>query len=55
MKCLFILKKDPDPTIKTIMKERAKEAEINIVDLRKDQDYDALVESIELCDRVMTW
>ncbi|MCL7487219.1 MAG: hypothetical protein M8357_03470 [Desulfobulbaceae bacterium] len=55
MKSLFILKKDPDPTINTIMEERAKEAEIYIVDLRKDQDYDALVESIELCDQVMTW
>ena len=55
MKILYILKKEPDSTIKTIMSESAKESEIIVVDLRKNQDYDALIEHIEACDRVITW
>lgn len=55
MKILYILKKEPDSTIKTIMSESEKESEIIIVDLRKNQDYDVLVERIETCDRVITW
>jgi crotonobetainyl-CoA:carnitine CoA-transferase CaiB-like acyl-CoA transferase len=52
---LFILKKEPDANIKTIMTETARESEIIVVDLREDQDYDKLVEHIETCDRVITW
>ena len=55
MKILFILRKEPDNTIKTIMAESTKESEVSIVDLREDQDYDALVDRIETCDRVITW
>jgi len=55
MKVLYILKKDPDPTIQTIMDAASREAEIVIHDLRKTQDYDSLVERIEECDKVITW
>ena len=55
MKILFILKKEPDETIKTIMAESSKKSEIIMVDLRENQDYDMLVERIETCDRVITW
>jgi crotonobetainyl-CoA:carnitine CoA-transferase CaiB-like acyl-CoA transferase len=55
VKVLFILRKEPDPNIKTIMTETARESEIIVVDLREDQDYDELVDRIENCDRVITW
>lgn len=55
MKTLFILKKDPDSIIKTIIKESEKESEVIVIDLREDQNYDALVETLETCDRVITW
>lgn len=55
MKILFILKKEPDETIRTIMAESSKDSEILVVDLRENQDYDALVDSIEICDKVITW
>ena len=55
MKILFILKKEPDPTIKILMAEASKEAEILIHDLRATEDYDALIEGIEECDKVITW
>ena len=55
MKILFILRKKPDNTIKTIMAESTKESEVSIYDLRENQDYDALVEHIATCDKVITW
>ena len=55
MKILFILKKEPDNNIKTIMDFNAKESKITVVDLREDQDYDELIEQIKTCDRVVTW
>ena len=55
MKILYILKKEPDNNINTIMSESEKESEVIAVDLRKKQDFDVLVERIETCDRVITW
>ncbi len=55
MKILYILKKDPDPTIRTIMDATSQEAEVVIHDLQKSQDYNSLVERIEECDKVITW
>lgn len=55
MKTLFILKEEADETIKTIMQETKNGSDIAVVDLREDQNYDALVGSIETCDRVITW
>lgn len=55
MKVLFILKEKPDSNITTIMAESRKEAEIIVVDLRENQDYNELVEHIETCDRVISW
>ncbi len=55
MKTLYILKKEPDNNINTIMSENEKESEVLVVDLQENQDYDALVEHIETCDRLITW
>ena len=55
MKILYILKKEPNNNINTIMSESKKESEVIVVDLRENQDYDVLVERIETCDRVITW
>ena len=55
MKTLFILKKDPGATITAIMKEREKESELIVIDLREVKDYDLLVDTIERCGQVMTW
>ena len=55
VKILFILKKDPDSNIKTIIDVNAKESEVTVIDLRENQDYDELVDHIATCDRVITW
>ncbi len=55
MKVLFILKEEPDTAIQEIMKESSKNAEIIVVDLRENQDYERVVDYIETCDKVITW
>jgi len=55
VKNLFILKQEPDIAIQAIMKESSKHAEIIVVDLREDQDYERVVDHIETCDKVITW
>lgn len=55
MKTLFILKRDPDIIVKTIMQESEKDSEVIVVDIRSHEDYDAVVASIETCDRLISW
>jgi len=55
MNILFILKKEADLAIRTIMAENGKNHKISMITLSEDQDYDALVEQIEQCDKVITW
>jgi hypothetical protein len=55
VKLLFILKQEPDSTIRTIMKENSGTAEIATVELANLQDYDLIIELIEASDRVITW
>jgi len=55
VKNLFILKQEPDTAIQAIMKESSKDAEIIVVDLRENQDYERVVDHIETCDKVITW
>ena len=55
MKTLFVLKRDPDQTLQTIIQEREKESEVIIIDIRKHQDYDTFIETLAACDQVITW
>ncbi len=55
MQVVFLLKDEPDQTIRTVMEQADRQAEIIVVDLREEQDYDALVETIAACDLVLTW
>ncbi len=55
MNVVFLLKEEPDYTIRLIMEEASRQGEITVVDLREDQDYDALVETVAACDLVLTW
>jgi hypothetical protein len=55
VKTLFIVKQEPDETIKTIMAETTKISEVTFIDFRDEQNYDTLVDTIEKCDRVITW
>jgi len=55
MKILYVLKQDPDATLNTFLEQQKKEHEITIVDLRKDTDYDSIIDNIAASDKVISW
>lgn len=55
MKVLYILKQEPDETLKTVMEEHKKAGDVTVVDLRKDKDYDRIVDLIAESDKVISW
>lgn len=54
MKTLFILKKEDD-TIKTIIDQISQLSEVDVINLQDSRDYDALIDQIEQCGKVITW
>ncbi len=55
MKILFLLKQDPDETLKTIMDEHKKANEVTVVDIRVNKDYEQIIELITSSDKVISW
>lgn len=55
MKILYILKQDPDDTLKEIIKEHEKIGDVEIVDIREEKNYSRIVDSIESSDKVISW
>jgi hypothetical protein len=55
VKLLYLLGRDPDETLREMIGEQQKEHELSVVDVRKEGDFDRLVELIENNDRVISW
>lgn len=55
MKVLYLIKQEPDETLKEIMAEHKKTSEVTVVDLRNDKDYDRIVDLIAQNDKVISW
>lgn len=55
MKVLYIIKQDPDETLKKFLDEHKKSNEVTVVDLRKDKDYGRIVDLIAANDKVISW
>ena len=56
MKILHILNDGPNADAQTIIDVHEKEHEVEVINLReKDISYDALVDKIEQCDKVISW
>jgi len=55
MKVLYILTKDLDETEKIILDEHKKYAEIKMIDLRKEKNYDKIISLVEEVDKIITW
>lgn len=55
MKTLIVLKKDADDTIRTLIDQASIQGEVDVVNLKENQDFDSLVERIEQCQKVITW
>lgn len=54
MKVLYVVKQDPDETMKQIMQEHGKSNEVTVFDVRTNKDYDALVNLIFSSDKVIS-
>lgn len=55
MKVLYILKQDPDSTLNTFIELQKKEHDVSIIDLRKDTDYDSIIDAIASNDKIISW
>jgi hypothetical protein len=49
------MKKDPDATISSVLDMQKREHAVTEVDIRKDKDYDKIVELIFSGDSVISW
>mgnify|MGYP001567301058 CR=1 FL=1 len=53
IRCL--MKKDPDATIRCILDMQKREHAVTVVDIRKDKNYDKIVELIFSSNSVISW
>ena len=55
MKIFYLLKEDPDETLKRIMKCHRETHEVTAIDLRREKDYGRIVDRIAESDLVISW
>ncbi|MBI4655005.1 MAG: hypothetical protein HY752_08470 [Nitrospirae bacterium] len=55
MKILYLLKQEPDETLKKFIDEHKKANEVTIIDINKNKNYDEVVDSIFAVDKVIAW
>ena len=54
MKILYLLKQDPEETLKQIMEEHKKANEVSVIDLRENKKYDEIIDTIFSSDKVIS-
>ncbi|WP_456475296.1 hypothetical protein [Candidatus Pyrohabitans sp.] len=55
MKILEILRSEPSDRVKEIIEVHKKEHDVEIFELYKNKDYEALVDKIFAADKVISW
>ncbi len=55
MKILYLMKQDPDATVKKIMEVHKNGNEVTVVDLRQEKNYGKIVDLIFSNDKVISW
>jgi hypothetical protein len=55
MKVLYLIKQDPDETLKKMMDEQKKSNEVTVVDIRENKDYGQIVDLMAQSDKVISW
>lgn len=56
VKMLFLLNDGPDPSSKAWIDALSRDSDVEVIDLaRKEVAYDALVDKIFACDKLMSW
>lgn len=54
MKVLYFIKADPGDTLKSIINEHKKTAEVTEVDIRSNKNYDEIIDLIDQSDKVIS-
>ncbi len=55
MKVLYILKQDTDSTAQKLIDEQKKNADVNVIDMRNNKNYDEIIDLVITSDMVITW
>ena len=55
MKIVHILNKKPSPCVLDLIEEHRKLHEVEIINLEEQLDYDAVIDKVINCDRVISW
>lgn len=55
MKILYLLKRDPDATERAIMDAHRSGHTVQVVDVRSERDWGAIVGRIFAADKVISW
>ena len=55
MKILYLLRREPDQTVKRLIEEHGRTEEVTFVDVRSEKDYDRIVDLTFSHDRVISW
>ncbi len=55
MKILYLIKQEPDETLKKIMEEQMKFNKVAVVNLKENKNYDQIVDLIFSHDKVISW
>lgn len=54
MKLLYIFKKEPSAAINNMIESHKKKADVTIIDMRKNKNYEEIIEKAFENDRVIT-
>jgi len=55
MKLLYIFKKEPSATINNMIESHKKKADVTIIDMRENKNYDEIIDKVFESDKVITW
>jgi len=55
MKLLYILKKEPTSAVINMIESHKKKAEVTLVDMRENKNYEQIIDTVFANDKVITW
>ncbi len=55
MKILYLMKQEPDETLREMISHQKKMIDVTIVDMRTEKDHDRIIDLIAASDKVVSW
>jgi hypothetical protein len=55
VRILHILKTEPEESVKKIIEEHKKDNDVEVIDIRINNDYYQIIKLIEWSDKVISW